>query len=83
MSIFTDDRLTDKVRVDNQNVIKHGRGAGIMREIDIIEVLRQLGIEPARLHKWISTQVENKELESSALESPSNSVAADELIPRT
>ncbi|WP_158082357.1 hypothetical protein [Paenibacillus ferrarius] len=48
-----------------------------MREIDIIEVLRQLGIEPAQLHKWLSTQVENNELQSSALEGPGSSVAAE------
>ncbi|GGI43191.1 hypothetical protein GCM10008018_00820 [Paenibacillus marchantiophytorum] len=54
-----------------------------MREIDILLVVRQLGIEPSRVHNWLSAQGLIDEIACASLEGQSADKAISEHFPET
>lgn len=63
MYIFTDGKMTDKVKCRQKERDKHGWGVGIVREIDINHVMSQLGIQPIQWQELRDQQDQQDEVE--------------------
>ncbi len=63
MSIFTDGRMTDKVKYRQKKETNRGWGVGIVREIDINHVMSQLGIQPNQWQELQDKQNQQNEVE--------------------
>lgn len=71
MSIFTDGRMTDKVKCRQKKETNHGWGVGILREIDINHVMSQLGIQPIQWQELQNQQNQQNEVKCSTVIDPS------------
>lgn len=71
MSIFTDGRMTDKVKCRQKKETYHGWSVGIVREIDINHVMSQLGIQPIQWQELQDQQNQQNEVKCTSVIDPS------------